>query len=134
DVAKQLRERLDRDDKGRLYVDAFLLTHPDGDHIRGLKKHFHLGGPDDWSSRMNKIIIREMWSSPIVFRRASKHHTLCDDATAWASEARRRVALFRTGQPVGDGNRILILGEDVDGKTDGLGSILVKTDQVFSKI
>jgi hypothetical protein len=134
DVAKQLRDRLDRDDQGRLYVDAFLLTHPDEDHIRGLMKHFHLGNPDDCSRRTDKIIIREMWSSPIVFRRASKHHTLCDDATAWASEARRRVALFRAGQPIGDGNRILILGEDVDGKTDDLGAMLVKTDEVFSRI
>ncbi len=33
-----------------------------------------------------------------------------------------------------DGNRILILGEDVDGKTDDLTEILVKVDEVFSKI
>jgi hypothetical protein len=134
DVAKQLRDRLDRDDQGRLCVDAFLLTHPDEDHIRGLKKHFHLGDPADWSSRTDKILIREMWSSPIVFRRASKYHSLSDDAAAWASEARRRVALFRAGHSVGDGNRILILGEDVDGKTDDLGAILIKTNQVFSRI
>ena len=44
------------------------------------------------------------------------------------------MALFRVGQQVGDGDRILILGEDVDGKTDDLGAILIKTDQVFSRI
>lgn len=104
------------------------------DHIRELKKHFHLGDPDDWSSRADKILIREMWSSPIVFRRASKHHALCEDAGAWASEARRRVALVRDGHFIGDGDRILILGEDIDGKTDDLGAILIKTDQVFSAI
>jgi hypothetical protein len=134
DVATQLRDRLDRDDQDRLYVDAFLLTHPDADHIRGLKNHFHLGEPDAWSKRNDKIIIREMWSSPIVFRRASKNHVLCDDANAWATEARRRVKKFRDGFAISDGNRILILGEDVDGKTDDLGTILIKTGDTFSKI
>lgn len=35
DVAKMLRERLSRDGQGRLYVDAFLLSHPDKDHCSG---------------------------------------------------------------------------------------------------
>jgi hypothetical protein len=134
DVAKQLRGHLDRDDHGRLYGDAFLLTHPDADHIRGLEKHFHLGDPANWSKTADKILIREMWSSPVVFRRASKDHVLCDDANAWATKARRRVKLFRNGQTIADGNRITILGEDVDGKTDDLGAILVKTNQTFTKI
>jgi hypothetical protein len=134
DVAKQLRDRLDRDEKGRLYVDAFLLTHPDEDHIRGLKKHFHLGDPASWSKRADNILIREMWSSPIVFRRASKGHALSEDASDWATEARRRVKLFREGHAVGDGDRITILGEDVDGKTEDLGAILVKADQTFATI
>ncbi|RLQ84841.1 hypothetical protein [Notoacmeibacter ruber] len=28
DVAKSLKDRLPRDEKGRLYVDAFLVSHP----------------------------------------------------------------------------------------------------------
>jgi Cft2 family RNA processing exonuclease len=95
DVASQLRDRLKRDQAGRLYVDAFLLTHPDADHIRGLKNHFHLGAPNTWSKASDKIIIREMWSSPIVFRRASRNHVLCDDVNDWAAEARRRVRLHQ---------------------------------------
>jgi hypothetical protein len=43
DVAKDLRDRLGRDTKNRPYLDAFLMTHPDADHIRGLQNHFWLG-------------------------------------------------------------------------------------------
>ncbi|MFA6966428.1 metallohydrolase [Bosea sp. (in: a-proteobacteria)] len=134
DVGEQLRDRLERDSEARLYVDAFLLTHPDQDHCRGLREHFHLGAPSDWSEDDDKIVIREMWSSPIVFRRASKNHKLCGDAEAWCSEARRRVGLFKLGAIITDGDRILVLGEDIDGKTDELTPILVKTDMVFRKI
>jgi len=64
-----------------------------------------------------KIVIREIWSSPIVFRRASKTHTLCDDAKAFNTEARRRVQANRDKDfAVRDGDRIQIMGEDIDGK------------------
>jgi hypothetical protein len=135
DVAQMLRSRLKRDAEGRLYVDAFLLSHPDEDHCRGLKKHFHLGAPSEWSKGSDKIFIRELWSSPMVFRRASRAHVLCEDARAFTSEARRRVKKFRElGIWVTDGDRILILGEDESGKTDDLTSILIKVDGEFSKV
>jgi len=135
DVASQLRNKLKRDAEGRLYVDAFLLTHPDADHISGLRNHFHLGKPGNWSKSADKILIREMWSSPIIFRRANrKSHVLCDDAAAWATEARRRVAYFKQWGFANDGDRIKILGEDVDGKTDDIGTILIKIDETFSTI
>ena len=116
DVAKDLRERLKKDENGRPYVDAFLLSHPDQDHCRGLKRHFYLGPldkyPDDKKDdKDKKIVIREMWSSPIVFRRASKTHTLSDDAKAFNTEARRRVQLNRDKNlVVGNGDRIQIMG------------------------
>jgi hypothetical protein len=135
DVGSQLRDLLERDDEDRLYIDAFLLTHPDADHISGLACHFHLGSPDTWSKTDDKILIREMWSSPIIFRRkCRKTHTLCPDADAWAKEARRRVALFKSVGSLESGDRIKILGEDIEGKTDNLGAILVKVDQTFSFI
>ena len=135
DVASKLREKLSRDGKGRLYVDVLLVSHPDEDHCRGLRKHFHLGPPDNWSRLADKILIREIWSSPMVFRRASRRHALCDDAKAFNSEARRRVRKFReTPWLVGNGDRILILGEDEDGKTDDLQPILIRVDEEFSKI
>jgi|GEM_PF-625703 len=134
DVAMDLRDRLKRDTKGRLYVDAFLLSHPDQDHINGLRSHFHLGPPDEWSEDDDKIFIREMWSSPIVFRRAGPNLTLCEDAKAWAKEARRRVARFReNGLETDEGERILIMGEDADGKTDDILDITVKLNETFSE-
>lgn len=135
DVMSMLREKLDRDSEGRLVLDGFLLSHPDKDHITGLEAHFHLGEPDDWVKDDDKIIIREMWSSPIVFRRASKSHTLCADAKAWAKEARRRVKLYRdTGVISAEGDRIQILGEDEDGKTDDILAIVVSVDALVTSL
>ena len=135
DVMSDLRERLNRDSAGRLYVDGFLLSHPDKDHISGLESHFHLGPPEDWAKDDDKILIREMWSSPVVFRRSSKSHTLCPDAKAWAKEARRRVALFReNGTIAGEGDRIQIMGEDEDGKADDILGIVVKTNETITKL
>ncbi len=135
DVVTKLRKRLKRDAAGRLHVDALLISHPDEDHCRGLRKHFHLGPPDEWSKSADKILVREIWSSPMVFRRASRRHVLCDDAKAFNTEARRRIRLFRdTPWKVGDGDRILILGEDEDNKTAGLEQILVPADQQFMQI
>ncbi|MHA6718650.1 ComEC/Rec2 family competence protein [Sphingomonas sp. RS6] len=135
DVMADLRGRLTRDEKGRLFVDGFLLSHPDKDHICGLESHFHLGPPDEWNEDDDKILIREMWSSPVVFRRASKDHVLCDDAKAWAKEARRRVALYREkGTATVEGDRIQIMGEDEGGKTDDILAIVVKADGVVTKL
>lgn len=140
DVARDLRDRLKKDENGRPYVDAFLLSHPDQDHCRGLTRHFYLGPldnyPDDTKGdKDKKIVIREIWSSPIVFRRASKTHTLSDDAKAFNTEARRRVQLNRDKNfIVGNGDRIQIMGEDIDGKTDDLSAIVRKVDTHFSMI
>ena len=135
DVMTDLRARLTRDEKGRMFVDGFLLSHPDKDHITGLEAHFHLGPPEDWNKDDDKILIREMWSSPVVFRRSSKNHTLCPDAKAWAKEARRRVALFReNGTIASEGNRIQIMGEDEDGKTDDILGIVVKTNETVTTL
>lgn len=139
DAIKDLKKRLEKDSRGRHYVDAFLLSHPDQDHCRGLKKHFHLGPLADYDfdppqEEQLKIVIRQIWSSPMVFRRASKNNPLCEDAKAFNAEARRRVKLFKEKKSVADGDRILIIGEDENGKTEGLESVLVKIDEIFSTV
>jgi Cft2 family RNA processing exonuclease len=83
DAVKGLRDRLGNDNDGRPYVDAFLLTHPDQDHCRGLRKHFHLGPLSNYNfsppeGEELKIVMRELWSSPMIFRRASKNNPLCE--------------------------------------------------------
>lgn len=141
DASASLRKKLKRDKNGRPYVDAFLLSHPDQDHCNGLREHFWLGSPssypdDNKKDAEKRILIREIWSSPLVFRRASKNFSLCDDAKAFTAEARRRVKLNREKKFSGvlEGDRILVLGEDEEGKTDDLGPILVKVDQEFDRI
>ncbi len=139
DVAMELRSRLERDSEGRHFVNAFLQTHPDQDHCSGIRKHFHLGSLDEYNDdppedEEAKIVIREIWSSPMVFRRADKNLTLCDNAKAFNKEAKRRVNLFKKDGAAEDGDRILILGEDENGNTDELEEIFVRVDEQFSSI
>lgn len=79
DVGKHLRDRINIDEMNRPYVDAMLLTHPDEDHCLGLRTHFWLGSiddyPDDFKPQNEKrIIIHELWSSPMVFRQIGRAH------------------------------------------------------------
>ena len=140
DVAKDLRSRLKTDANGRPYVDAMLLSHPDEDHCLGLEKHFWLGplseyADDNKPKNEKRIVIRQLWSSPMVFRRASKNHSLCSDAKAFNKEAKRRIKINEDNSfSVSDGDRILIMGEDENGKTDDLTPILVKAGEEFSGI
>lgn len=140
DVAAQLRKRLQYDAKNRPFVDVFLLSHPDQDHILGLQKHFWLGRPEDYpdddkKASERRIIIREIWSSPMVFRRHEKNnHVLCQDAKDFATEVRRRVKHWKANRTAGPGNRLLILGEDEGNKTDDLQEILIKTGETLDRI
>lgn len=138
DVARALRDRLKRDINNRPYVDVLLLSHPDKDHCTGLQKHFHLGSLEDYSDdekndSEKRIVICELWSSPMVFRRASKNHTLCPDARAFNTEARRRVNINKDQNfsNICLGDQILIMGEDENGKTDDLTPIVIKAGTKF---
>src|SRR5437867_2360896 len=100
DVATDLRDRLKRDSKGRPYVDVFASSHGDWDHCRGITKHFYLGPPDSYpddekDDSEKRILIREIWSSPLVFRRTGRLNKLCEEAVAFTVEAKRRVKVNR---------------------------------------
>ncbi|STE44425.1 Uncharacterised protein [Escherichia coli] len=100
-------------------------------HCDGVADHFHLGKPEDWSEKNDKIFINEIWSSPIVFRRHhAQNHPLCDDAIALNKEVKRRVNLYKEKNYLdGVGNQVLVLGKDEDGKTDDIPGILLELDQ-----
>lgn len=136
DGRAELLARLPRDAAGRPYVDVMILSHPDEDHCRGLLAEFHLGPMSTYDVNSKKIIIREMWSSPLIFRRRSEDHPLCEDAAAWNTEAKRRVNWFRNNKPnqPSEGDRILILGGDDPNHTDGVEELIVPTGSAFNKI
>lgn len=134
DVNKQLREKLSRDSNGRLFIDVFIWSHADEDHCRGISEYFHLGTSDDWSEKKDLIFIREIWSSPIVFRRASKNHTLSQDAKDLNKEVKRRVNKFKNDNTMVVGDYVTILAEDENGKTDDIKEIVLNLDDHISKI
>jgi hypothetical protein len=139
DVAKDLRSRLKRDDKKRPFVDVFLNSHPDWDHLRGFQKHFWTGPIADYADdnkpdAEKRIVMREVWCSLLVEKRASKNHTLSDDAKAFNKEARRRIQVNKDKNyaNVMDGDRVLVMGEDDE--TRDMGSILVKVDSTVTTV
>ena len=134
-----LYNMLEKDDEGRPYVDVLVLTHPDEDHIKGFRENFHRGSPDDYvtpkDGEYGKILVREIWSSPLIFRRKSKNNSLCQDAIAFNTEAKRRVELFRDEKAVGkQGDRIRLIGEDEDGKTDDIMDIVYQNEDVINTL
>lgn len=143
-VANDLIKALPRDEKGRPYVDVFLLTHPDEDHCKGAAQYLHLNDPDDYDddADQRKVFVREMWSSPLIFRRRSKNHKLCDDASAIDTEARRRVKAFRQNSSwtntsqMRPGDKIRLIGSDwkKDDGTDRLADLNGIRTKVTEKI
>lgn len=139
DVASYLRKQLKEDEDGNPYVDAFLLTHNDDDHIKGLQEHFYLGDPADYKEPGDeeeaKIIMKEIWCSSRFWKRASNSNKLCEDAKAFNKEMKRRVKLFEENKEIQKaGDRALIIGKDPDGKTKDIEDIVVDIGETFNKI
>ncbi|MCE5225856.1 MAG: hypothetical protein LLG05_08330, partial [Porphyromonadaceae bacterium] len=139
DVNQELRSRLPVDSEDRPYVDAFILTHRDQDHLQGIQTHFHLGSPENYPEQKKnedkKIFIRELWSSHNFWEPASTEYVLCDDAKAFNKEMKRRVSLFEVNLTIqAEGNRAIIVGKDPDGKTDRLGDINFNVSDTFTLI
>jgi hypothetical protein len=137
DVNQELRDRLPDDSDGRPYVDAFILTHRHEDHLKGFKKHFHIGSLDDYRDDEDelKIVIREMWSSHNFWKPSSENYKLCDNAKAFNKEMKRRVELYKKNESIqSEGDRVIIIGKDPEGRTDGLDDINYDIGDSFSKI
>ncbi|HDY7615848.1 TPA: metallohydrolase [Vibrio vulnificus] len=134
DVLTMLRNKLDRDSNKRLYIDLFVWSHPDEDHCQGIQDHFHLGTPENWNAAKDLIFINEIWSSPLVYRRASKTHKLCEDAKALNKEVKRRVNKFKEDKEMFSGNYVYILGQDEGDKTKDIPEIVLELDATIKKI
>lgn len=127
DLIKCLKKK-----NNNLFVDLFVLTHPDKDHCHGFKKHFYVGKPDDYSkeNRENdEIIIEEMWVTSMLFNGASN-----DDAKVFKKEAERRRKLWDNDDVSKNepGNRIRMIGYDGDDKFENVPSSI--PGDIVSKI
>lgn len=135
DVMSHLKNNLEIDSQGRYCVDAFVLTHLDEDHIRGLQDNFYLGNIDQYNdTNKEKIIIKETWSSERFWKRETASITLSDDAKAYNKEMRRRAELHKNNGEIiqKEGDRAIILGDDED--DEGYNNIIHKVGQSTSKV
>ncbi len=133
-----------RSEKGAPHLDAFILTHPDQDHIRGWSTYFHSADPSKYTDEHKKegrIIADELWFAPRIF--APHEKDLCDEARVFRKEVNRRIDLYRSGSQASNfpGNRFRVIGFSdnpdlkglesfltVPGNTTNTVSRLVKTD------
>lgn len=84
---------------GKPYLAAFVLTHPDLDHVLG------------FADLLKRVVIGELWFTPRVFR--EYHSELSDDASVFKREAERRVkAMIKAGAGAAAGDRLRLIGFD----------------------
>lgn len=88
-------------ENNRPYLAAFVLTHPDRDHVQG------------FAELLRKVHIGELWHTPRIFRDQADQETLCEDAIAFRKEAhRRRRAIANSPDHVESGDRLRVIGHD----------------------
>ena len=94
------------------YLDVFVLTHPDADHLAGFGEIFHLGKPEDWDSDPEDgevlIVVDEIWCSPY----SADPHYLTDASKPVVNEIKRRRKLSGSSAGGKDGNRLVIMDTD----------------------
>ncbi len=99
-IVDHLVDRLPQVD-GKPFLSAFVLTHPDKDHIQGFEE------------LLKQVTIGEIWHTPKVFRDLDENESLCDDAVAFRDEAhRRRKAILDANGETKSGDRLRVIGHD----------------------
>ncbi len=120
DLIKTLKKRKVNDVEDVSYVDIFILTHGDEDHLLGFENNFYQGDPKSYKKKNKEdgqILIDVLWFSPMVMGTATN-----DDERCFNKEAKRRIKLHRDKSADKDlaGNRIIIIGNDASEDLSGL--------------
>ncbi|MDR6761923.1 hypothetical protein J2Y38_002134 [Flavobacterium sp. 2755] len=132
DAKKDLLESIQYRDRNP-YVDVFILTHGDKDHCQGFKENFYQGDPKLYSQKDRDeglIIMDAMWFSPMIAEQFSN-----PNEDAHQQEAERRLKLHREKSLEKDnpGNRIRIIGYDINGEYEDLDDLRSKPGDVVAR-
>jgi hypothetical protein len=120
DLLVSIKKRQVNDVDAVPYIDIFILTHGDDDHLHGFQDNFYQGDPKNYKKKNKEdgeIFIDVLWFSPMVMGTATN-----DDERCFNKEAKRRIQLHRDYSPNKDlpGNRIVIIGNDASEDLSGL--------------
>lgn len=120
DLLVSLKKRTVNQVAGVPYVDIFILTHGDDDHLHGFQNNFYQGNPKNYKQNnkdAGEILIDVLWFSPMIMGSATN-----DDEKCFNKEAKRRIQLHRDNSAEKDlpGNRIVIIGYDANEDLDNL--------------
>jgi len=138
DVHAHLLKEARTDKDARPHVDAFLLSHPDQDHIRGFSAIFFTGDPAKYAKKdkeAGRIVADELWFAPRIFA-PWEGKELSADAKAFRKEADRRIELYTRGgeERNSPGNRIRIIGYTDNPDLKGLEAIVTVPGNSISLI
>ena len=125
-IHNYLLKTLKKDQNNMVYIDAFILTHPDEDHCRGFDKIFYSGDPDDFEEADREdglILINELWFTPRVFAEYKKDLSISAKAFLDEAKRRRRICVDDGVKMVDSGNRLRIIGASDEKDLEGLEKI-----------
>jgi len=124
DLLKVLKKKTHNGIKDVPYVDVFVLTHGDDDHLHGFKDHFYQGDPASYKQSnkdKNEILVEVLWFSPMVMGTPGN-----DDERCFNKEARRRIDLHCNKKETrkNAGNRIVVIGDNGHEKLDDIDDLV----------
>ena len=133
DLLRTLKKRKVNEVESVSYVDVFILTHGDDDHLHGFQDNFYQGDPKSYVKKNKddgEILIDVMWFSPMIMGTATN-----DDERCFNKEAKRRIKLHRDKSHDKNlpGNRIIIIGYDANEKLDGLDLVRKIPGQIVTR-